>query len=150
MKIAVWLFLILLILSFTVAIVQQITARVQPDQKYEVCRVEAEALTGLEQTLSWFPFGLLYLFLCTRRWRGVGPVERLLLSILLTVGLFGFVFWAWMNSKFHSYPDCANAPLPFGTFLSAWTSPLFGIGLVIVIGLVWNSVRVSRVAPREA
>ena len=150
MKIVVWLFLILLILCFTVAIVQQITARVQPDQKYEACRVDAEALNWYEHTLSWLPFGGLYFFLCTRRWRGIGPVERILLSFLLTVGIFGFVFWAWMNAVFHANPDCSKAPLPFGTFLSAWTSPLFGIGVVIVIGLIWNSVRVRRVAQREA
>lgn len=150
MRIAIWVFLILLILCFTVAIVQQITSRVPPEQKYESCRVEAEALTWYEHTLSWLPFGVLYIFLCTRRWRSIGPVERLLLSILLTIGIFGFVFWAWMNSVFHANPDCAKAPLPFGTFLSAWTSSLFGIGVVTAIGLVWNSVRVRRVAPREA
>ncbi|HTU44219.1 MAG TPA: hypothetical protein VMF91_04120 [Bryobacteraceae bacterium] len=151
MRILLWLFLVVLFLSFLAVIAQQVAARTAPDQKYEQCRVEAEALESYEVVGSWVPFALIYWLLCLFRSRSTGPVERLILAVFLTVGLCACVFWAWMAAVFHSSDaGCANAPLPFPAFLAAWTSPLFGIGVVILIGLIWNYARVRHVARAEA
>jgi hypothetical protein len=150
MRLVIWFLLIVLILSIVVVIVQQITTRTEMNQKYEVCRVDAEALRTHEWIWSCAPFVFLYWLLSRLRSRIMGPLERLLLATFVTIALFGFVFWAWMTTVFHNGSDCANAPLPFSAFVSAWISPIPGIAIVIIAGLIWNYLRVNRVAPKEA
>jgi hypothetical protein len=150
MKVVLWIFLIALVVCFGVVIIQQMLRPSAPSQNAEVCRVDAEALLWYEWTFSWAPFALIYFLLCRARWRGMGPLERLLLAFLVTVGLFGFTFWAWMTSRFHVQQECSTLTLPFGTFLSAWTSPLLGIAVLIAVTLTYNWVRRRRVAPKEA